>query len=116
MEDLLASNLFKGVVDLFNMVNWLFVVVYMLSMWLINEYTDSNKKGKKLNRVRLVPKFARVVIWGALLAGFFFWAFRYDTREDVVELFFSILVSMLIYRLGIRKIFDWLSPRVLKTK
>lgn len=115
MENLFLNNLLEGLRQFFEAANWVFIVCFMLLTWLFNSYTDSDKKAGWLTFLSKIPKAVRTLILGIVLAWIFAWLFDLKTKEQFSSLFFSIIIAMVIWKIGIDKMFKWLAQKWLKT-
>jgi len=106
------DSLQVGIMAFLNMLNWLYVVVFIIVSWLINDATDADNKFYWLRWYSLVPKIIRSLISGLLLIVLFYWAFNYHTRIEVVNMIFSLLFSMVLYKFGIDRILRFISERL----
>jgi Mn2+/Fe2+ NRAMP family transporter len=92
-------------------INWLFVLIFMLSTWLINDTADATNFGLAFNWLNKIPKALRTLIIGFNVLILFAWTFGLHTKIEVFKLVLSLLISMVIYKFGINKIFNWISQR-----
>lgn len=113
VQESLTGNIKDGILTFIYFVNWLYMVVFVLSAWLINDSTEStNKLTKFMSWFNGVPKAARSFCIGILWMVIFGWGFRYDTRLDVMSLIFSLILAMVIYQYGVKKILEWISKKI----
>lgn len=111
--DELTLNSFTEAVKLFaSYVNWLFIFVFMLLSWLINDTADAVNAGKWLSFLSNIPRTVRAIFIGIFIIVVFMWVFELRARMDIFKMFLSLLLAMVIYKLGINKIFAWLSARL----
>ena len=97
-------------------VNWLFVIVFILLAWLINDTAENKNGANWFNWFNRIPKILRSLGIGLLLAAVFYWGFNYHHRQEVMGLMFSIVVTMVIYKIGVDKVLRWVSKTFLKIK
>lgn len=113
IEPTLVENIQNGVITFINFVNWLYMVVFILSAWLLNDITEAkNKVTKFMNWFNSIPKALRSFVIGIAWIFLFAWGFRYDTRIEVMGMIFSLLLSMVVYQYGIKKILAWVSKKI----
>lgn len=93
-------------------VNWLYVLSFMLLSWLVNDGTEAQNATTFLNFLSHISKTTRTLIVGTLLILVFSYFFSYNTRSDVFKMLLSLLLSMVIYKLGINKVFAFISSRI----
>jgi hypothetical protein len=93
-------------------INWVYVLVFMLATWLINDTVDASNVLTWLDWFNDVPRSIRSLIVGILLILLFMWAFKFTGRLEIFKMFLSLLLGMVIYKFGINKIFAWLSARL----
>lgn len=108
----LFDNLQVGLQSFLGMINWLYVIVFIIISWLINDATDAENKFMWLSWYGKIPKVLRSLVFGILLIGIFYWAFNYTTRIEVINMLFSLLASMILYKFGIDKILRFISERL----
>jgi hypothetical protein len=92
-------------------INWVYVLVFMLATWLINDTADASNVSW-LNWFSKVPKAVRSVIIGLLLIVQFMYVFKFTGRLEIFKMILSLLLGMVIFKFGINKIFAWLSARL----
>lgn len=112
METTFISQILSGITQFFQSVNWLFVIVFIVVSWLLNEGTESESSFRWLNWLKKIPKAWRTFMGGLILAVLF--AFLYDIRSkiDFASLIYSLLVSMVIWKLGINTFFTWFKSKI----
>jgi hypothetical protein len=112
MEATFIAQLWSGIEAFFTSINWLFVVIFIIIMWLMNEGTDSKNTFSWLDWLQPIPKAWRTFIGGLLLATVF--AFFYDikAKADYAGLLYSVLIGMVIWKLGINSVFEWFKQKV----
>jgi len=93
-------------------INWVYVLVFMLATWLINDTADASNVGNWLAWFSKISRSARSLIVGVLLILLFAWAFNLTGRMEVFKMILSLILAMVIYKFGINKIFAWLSARL----
>jgi hypothetical protein len=117
VHESLVSNVKDGFLTFILFVNWLYMTVFILSAWLINDVSDAvNPSTKWMNWFNKIPKILRSIIIGIVWAIVFYWGFEYESRIEVMEMVFSMLLGMVLYRIGINKVLKWISINVLKLK
>ncbi|MDD5358564.1 MAG: hypothetical protein PHX80_05415 [Candidatus Nanoarchaeia archaeon] len=94
-----------------SLVNWLYILIFMLLAYLINDFTDATNVANWLTWLSKIPKAIRSLIIGLLLIIVFAWAFGLPSRFDVFRMLLSLLMAMVIYKFGIDKAFKWISTR-----
>lgn len=113
IEQTIIQSIQEGFLNFLRMVNWLFVVVFIILAWLINDTAEStNKYTTWLNWWSAIPKAFRTLIAGFILIAIFAWAFDYNTKQEITEMLFGIIVSMVIYKIGIKQFLTWVSQRL----
>lgn len=109
----MENNLYEGLEQFYGYVNWLFIIVFILSAWIMNDSIEAKNKVIKLNWFEKIPKIIRSLFIGIIWAVFFYWAFGYDNRKEVTGLVFSMLMSMVLYKCGIDYILKLISKKIL---
>ena len=112
MEQTLIQQLWGGIQVLLASINWVFVPVFIVIMWLLNEGADSTTNFKWLNWLQKIPKGWRVFIGGILLAIPFAWVYNLTSKTEIASLLYSVLVGMIAWKLGIENIFQWFKDKV----
>lgn len=95
-------------------VNKLFMVAFIIMAGIINMYAKATNKAEKLNFLNRFTSLW-ILLFGFILAGFFWWVFDYRSKLDVIGLVLAIFLSMGIYKLfGFDKILKWVSTTFFK--
>jgi len=112
MENGIFEQIYGGFGEMLSYVNWLFVATFIVSTWLISTYTFKIK-----NKTFVLSKSYLVIIWGIVLSLLFYFLFKDDAtlgREYFKSMFFSIIFSMVAYKLGIDKFFNYIENKIFK--
>jgi len=104
-------SFWKAIKSFIYFINWLFVVVFILLAWLINDTAEAKNKATWFSWFDKIPKTLRSLAIGLLLAALFYWGFGYSSRTEVMSLIFSVIVTMVIYKIGVDKVLRWISKR-----
>ena len=104
-------SFWKAIKAFIYFIYWLFVVVFILLAWLINDTAAAKNKLTWFSWFDKIPKTLRSLGIGLLLAALFYWGFGYSGRTEVMSLIFSVIVTMVIYKIGIDKVLKWISKR-----
>ncbi len=105
------STITEALKELISLLNWTYILVFMLATWLINDPTDAVNAADWLTWLSKIPKAIRSFIIGIILIVIFAWAFGLPSRFDVFRMLLSLLVAMVIYKFGIGRAFKWISTR-----
>lgn len=104
-----VDDLMSGLQQFFDFVNWLFVVTFIFIAFLVNVSIEKSKNNPIAKWLKKYIGTAWVsFIIGLILAGLFYWGFNYTERLEGIGLFFSILLSMVIYQIGIKKVLQYI--------
>lgn len=98
---ILWKDLIEGFTVFFNMINWLYVCIYILTVWIFLSYATADNKAHWLTWARAIPNILWVIIIGFIWAMIMYWAFRYNTREELFGMLISMLFSTFLYKVGI---------------
>jgi len=112
MENGIFEQIYGGFSEMISYVNWLFVATFIVSTWLINTFTFKIK-----NKTFILPRSYLIIIWGIVLSLLFYFLFKDDTTLGIAyfrSLFFSIIFSMVVYKLGIDKFFNYIENKIFK--
>ena len=115
-DALLINNLFDAVKQILSYVNWVFLLIFIVVTWLINDVTDAENAALWLTWFSKIPKVIRVLVFGILQILFFAWAFKATDRLELFKLVLSLLFSMVAYKIGINKILKAISTRLFGLK
>lgn len=113
MEEEFAKRFLEGFELLADMANWAFIVFNMLWIFILNMlYGKRSKNPKKMFKFELflnkIPRTGYVIIQSIILAIFWEQLFGISSTNVNVygELFVSITISMVIWKLGFHKLMD----------
>ena len=116
INESVINGIKKGTFTFISLINWLFIVVFIVITWLFNDTVDAKNTATKLNWFSKIPKMLRSFLMGILIAVIFYWVFGYNTRIDIFALFCSLISGMVLYKIGIDKIFKFISEKYLGFK
>lgn len=108
MEELFYQKIGDAVVQFADSIEWLFVLVFMVFTWLFLEavyyFFNKNKFNKAL--VTVVVLFI-----GVALAIGYAYIYEKGSKVDIANLFYSVLTGMVIYKMGVDKLFEALKNK-----
>ena len=111
IQSLTVSKIWEGVVTFWSYLNWVFIVAFIIFSGIFNMYVSAENKAGWLNWFRKVPMAIWVCLIGIMLALIFIFIFDITSKRDIAGLFFSIVFSMGIYKMGIDKFINWLATK-----
>ena len=114
MEQSIITQLTDGFMLFSQMINWLFIVVFIIMAWITNDSAEANNAHSWFSWYAKIPKVLRTLIFGILLALLFAWTFEYSQRLDVFKMLMSILLGMVVFKIGIEKALRFISVNVFK--
>lgn len=111
VESFSLSIIIDSLKHLVSSVNWLFVIVFMLVTWLVNDTSEATNTSS-WNWFNKIPKALRALSIGIIGIVFFAWVYQIHSREEIFKLILSLLMAMVIFKFGIDKILRYLSKRL----
>ena len=112
MDTNVLQAFYSGIIEFIAAVNWLYIIAFMLTAWLINDHADATNRANWLTWWSRVGRTFRSFIIGIILILLFCWGFNFRTREEIINMIFSLLLAMVIYKFGIDKVFAALSKKI----
>lgn len=116
MEQSFIDQLWAGVQLWFANINWMFVPIFIIVTWLFNEGTDSQKTLKWLNWLQKIGRTWRVLIGGIILGIPYCWIYNLNNKEEIVGVIYAILVGMIMWKMGIDTVFEWIKKKFWPSK
>ena len=101
MEELFIKQVWEAIVLLFGSIDWFFVVVFMALTWLILEAVNLQETKWKKSIVTLF-----VAVLGVVLASLYAYVYDVAGKADIADLFYSVMMGMIVYKIGIDKLFE----------
>jgi len=115
MEQEYLSQLTDGIKMFMDMANWAFIAFFMIWTIILNMTVKKSlaqkQEHKAVKALNKVPKAYWVLLQGFVLSGVWAYFFRLKTREEFAGLFFSITISMVIWKMGLQKIISAKTPK-----
>lgn len=116
IEQNISNNIKDALIEFGQFLNYIFIITFILIAWVINDSIDAENFGSNTTFLNRIPRVLRSLIIGVLIAFVFIWGFEYNKRIEIMSLFFSLIVSMVIYQVGIKKALRFISERILRLK
>lgn len=110
IESFSLSIIFDSLKVLVSSVNWLFVIVFMLVTWLLNDTSEATNTST-WNWFNKTPKAIRALFIGIIGIILFAYVYQVHSREEIFKLILSLLMAMVIYKFGIDRVLRYLSKR-----
>jgi hypothetical protein len=101
-----------SVKHLISSVNWFFILVFMLVTWILNDTSEAVNTGSWFNWFAKIPKGLRALSIGLFGIVLFAWTFKITGRTEIFNLVLSLIMAMAVYKLGVDKIFRFISTRI----
>lgn len=98
MEGLFGSVAGQGLNSIGAFLNWPFVIIFIISTYLVNKAVKSGKIKFKIK----LRTFARSIILGLAIAGLFFWLNGIHTGAEVLRYIVSLIVTSFVLWGGVK--------------
>lgn len=93
-------------------IDWIYLIIFVVIAWLVNDFADAANLGKWLNWLQKWPKALRTFALGVILIPIVAY-FNYSTvRDEYFNLVISLVFGMVLYKMGLNYIFEIISSRV----
>ena len=112
IQGLTLKSIWQGVVVFWSYLNWVYIVAFIIFSGIFNMYVSAENKAVWLNWFRKVPMAIWVIVIGIALALVFITVFDVNTKKGIAGLFFSLFISMGIYKIGIDKFIRWVAGKL----
>jgi hypothetical protein len=109
IEELFITQVWEAIKELFGSIDWFFVVIFMLLTWLVVEFINPKEGQWKKSIVTLV-----VAIFGILMASLYAFVYNVSGKSDIADLFYSVMMGMIIYKIGIYKVAEYIKSKFKK--
>ena len=108
MEELFFTKIWEAVKLFFENIDWLFVLLFMLITWLLLEgITSITKLNKAITTIC-------VLVIGVILASLYAYIYDRGGKLEFANLFYSVLMGMVLYKIGIDKLLEAIKNKLLK--
>jgi len=114
MEESIIQNITSSFTDILGIVNWIFVSITILLTWLVNELIKKVAMPKWLKWFKNLNSWRALTIGSIILIPLFAFFGRFTTREEYYGLFISLMISMILYAIGIKTVLEWFKTVILK--
>ncbi len=114
MEENIIQNITGSFTEILDIVNWIFVAVTILLAWLVNELIKKVTMPKWLKWFKNLNSWRALTIGTVILIPLFAFFGRFTTREEYFGLFISLMISMILYAIGIKTVLEWVKTAVFK--
>ena len=112
IEKTIVDHFVQAVKDFLGYVDWLFMVVFIVITWLINgAVCDKNKFGW-LDWMQKIPRLLIALGIGLILTVAFYYLFDYSGIIGIRTMLMSLLLSMVVYKIGIDKFLKWIFGKI----
>jgi len=110
----IITGIKDGSITFLSLINWLYVVIFIVVTWLFNDLIEAKNTGTKLNWFNKIPKMLRSFIVGLVIAFIFYFTYTDENiRLNIFSLFISLISGMVIYKIGINNILAIVSEKFL---
>lgn len=93
-------------------LNVIFIIAFILLSWLMNVTVDATNFAKGFSIFRKIPKVFRVICLAICLSLVFIFLGGYSSKSDIFSLILSTITSMVIYKIGVNKIFKIIAGKL----
>lgn len=106
------ENLTEALDQFASNLNLVFVISFILLTWVFNTTVSAKNFGKGFTFFEKIPKILRVLVLGVVLVIIFVFVGGYSSKEDIFALFLSMIASMVIWKIGVEKIFKLITEKI----
>lgn len=111
LNSLTISKIWGGVLEFWNNLNWVFIVIFIVISGIFNMYVTAENKAISMNWFRKIPMAIWVLLIGIFLGISFVFIYDLKTKQEIFGILLSIIFSMGIYKLGIDKFIKWVASK-----
>lgn len=112
MEDLFLTKIWEAIKIFADSIDWFFVLIFMVITWLTLEGVSALFTKWKLNKAAIT---IFVLILGFLLASLYSVVYEINDKVGMAELFYSVIAGMVIYKIGVDKLFELIKNKLKKS-
>lgn len=113
----ILQNLLSGFTELFLLVNWAFVALFVITAWVINSYAESKTKAGWLNWLTKINRGTRTFIHGILVAVIYAVLLDKYSKPQMLGYLIGIIVAMFLFSfLKLDKLANKGEKKILKTR
>jgi hypothetical protein len=116
MEETIIQSITDSFSNILDVVNWAYVAVTILLTWLVNELIKTITMPKWLKWFKNLNAWRALTIGSVFLIPLFAFFGRFQSREEYYGLFISLMLSMILYAIGIKSVLKWVKTLILKIK
>ena len=113
MEELFFTKVWEAIKVFAESIDWFFLLLFIIITWQILEGIKYAMKKWKLSKA-ITTSF--VFVLGVLLAIGYAYVYGIEGKSEIADLFYSILFGMILYKVGIDKIFSWMKNKLNEKK
>ena len=107
MKESFLEIILNGIQTFGDFINWPYLIVFIMIVWLLNQITGKLPKKTYKNKVFNLT-FLRTAGIGIILAVIFFSLSDYYERSEILRYLVSLFFAMFIIYDGLRKWLDYL--------
>ena len=93
-------------------IDWIYLIIFVVLAWLVNDFTDANNLSKWLNWLQTWPKALRTFLLGVILIPLVGYFNHSIVRDEYFNLLLSLVFGMVLYKMGLNYLFGIISSRV----
>jgi hypothetical protein len=115
MKESFIDVVFNGIQTFGDFINWPYLIVFIMVVWLLNNVTGKLPKKTYKHQVFNFT-FLRTLGIGVLLAVIFYSLSDYYERSEILRYLVSLLFAMFIIYDGLRKWIDYFEHKIRRKK
>ena len=112
MEQSVIDNLKDAFLQFTDHINWLYCLVFIVSTWLFMSFMKAGNTAFWMNKMKKIPTAIWVITIGITWACIFAWVFKFNTRMEAFNMILSLMISMVVYKIGIEQFLKWVGKKL----
>ena len=115
-QDQIFEKVKNGLMGFLHLLDIVFIILLFIIGWLFTDVPDNLQNNKLFKWWFAVPNTFRVLIASIILVIVYLLLGMAKTSVEIFSIFVSTITAMVIFKLGINKVFEWITSRIFPNK
>lgn len=112
IETTVIDEIWAAIMTIIGYIDWVLMVTFLAICWLTLPLSEGTNIASWFNWWAKIPKLLQSLVVGILTTCAFWFMFDYSGKAGIITAFFTLLLDMILYRIGIDKAIKWIFSKL----
>lgn len=112
IETDVIADIKAAIMTIIGYIDWVLMITFLAICWLTLPLSEGTNIAKWFDWWAKIPKLLQSLIIGIVVTCIFWFLFDYSGKAGLITAFFTLLLDLVLYRIGIDKAIKWIFSKL----